>query len=48
MPPAEQRAREYTGDRDNGQYFVECMFCNCCGPTAETTDLAVAAWNRRP
>lgn len=41
--------QEYVGDSSaEGKYFVECMFCDCCGPTAETTALAVAAWNRRP
>lgn len=33
---------------DDDVHYALCMECRCCGPTAETPELAIAAWCDRP
>ena len=30
-----------------GEYYVDCLTCTACGPSGETEEEAIEAWNRR-
>ena len=30
-----------------GEYYVDCLNCTTCGPSGETYEEAIEAWNRR-
>jgi len=40
-------SRRYSAQRLGGPWSIECVECECLGPTANTIKGAKEAWNRR-